>query len=142
MRGLRDDALLSLVERERRRQEKIRRKLDGGCVSENAGVKSRGICCLGIKLRVESTRGASSFRCLDMIYNCEFCVIDGSFWGVLRKISRLRFPMTCFTEYECCFDDFLVFSNKFNFNYVDCMKILCFIRNRIMHIVNYMFETF
>jgi len=43
-----------------------------------------------------------------MIYNCEFCVIDGSFREVLRKISRLRFRMTCFMEYKCCFDDFLV----------------------------------
>jgi len=55
MRGLRDDALLSLVERERRRQEKIRRKLDGGCVSENAGVKSRGSAASDSKLLSESS---------------------------------------------------------------------------------------
>lgn len=96
MRGLRDDALLP------RRARKTTTttttmgenpsKLDGGRVSESAGVKSRGSAASDSKLPSESNcaekavRGAPSFRCPDMIYNCEFCVIDGSFREIHRKI--------------------------------------------------------
>lgn len=71
----------------RKSVETWRRMHEWECQREIAG-----ICCfrfetsLGIKLRVESTRGALSFHWLDMIYNCEFYVIDGIFWGILREI--------------------------------------------------------
>lgn len=72
---------------DRRKSVEIwRRMREWECQREIAG-----ICCfrfetsLGIKLRVESTRGALSFHWLDMIYNCEFYVIDGIFGGFSKK---------------------------------------------------------
>lgn len=86
-------------DRRRKSVETWRRTREWECQREIAG-----ICCfgfktsLGIKLRVERARGAPSFRCLDMIYNCEFCVIDcTAFGGVLRKnLLWIRSPVTCF----------------------------------------------